>query len=295
VKFFCLFCSLLLWFYVVTDRTFDQTVEIPITLNGLPGGWIPARPLPERAEVRFLGTGKALLALRNRGRIEIDLHEIPADTSVLLSLDMVKGLPAEAPLRPMAILQPLQVNVRLDRYRERKVPIRSAMTTTPLEGYTLVGEVRFEPDSVLVSGPASALGRIDAVWTTRREYRNLIRPLSGKIALSGPGPLIRVSRPAVNFETDVQRIGERVFNDVPVLVRHAPPGLFVTADPPVLSLKLQGGVDLLSNLKKEDVVAVVDYVSSRRFDSGYPATLKLPQDVGFSDVSPRFFRLITRQ
>ena len=66
-----------------------------------------------------------------------------------LTADMIKNLPTD--VRVMSVLSPDQVMVRWDRLAEKRVPVLSRIELIPADGYTLVGDVRIEPDTVQIA------------------------------------------------------------------------------------------------------------------------------------------------
>ena len=59
-----LFClAILLWFLVVTEKTYDHVTEIPIVPTQVKVGKMITNQIPEVALVKFRATGKEMLKL----------------------------------------------------------------------------------------------------------------------------------------------------------------------------------------------------------------------------------------
>jgi len=295
VKLFSLLCAFFLWFYVVTDNTFDHTLSIPLRIKNKPEGWILKQSVPSKVRVEFKGVGKDLISLGYRDkRIELDLHQMQGVEILPITTDMIMGIPENGTITPIRIVEPDSIEVSLDRFATKKIPLRSDITLIPMDGYMQVGDIALEPDSVLLSGPESLVRDIDAISTEGEEYRSVIKKIEGKVALKSPAwKTLHYSINAVRFKADIQRIGERIITDIPVRVTNVPPEMKVTLVPSTLSLKLQGGVNVLSKLKKEEIAATIDFNSRLRYkENKIPATIALPSDISFSDVKPQFFEII---
>ena len=295
---FPLVCGLFLWFYVTTDNQFDHTQYVSLRVINKPSGYILAEPIPSRARVRFRGKGKNLLSLGYRDkRIEIDLQERAREAVIPLEPGMIKGIPSGAEIHPLRIVEPETVRVRLDRFAAKMVPVKPAMVLLPLDGYTQVGSVVLDPDSVVVSGPKGYVDEILEVSTEDLEYKNLLKEIRGKIALASAGrATLNYSSRAVEFKADIQRIGERVMTEIPIVVLNVPARLKVTAVPSTLSLRIQGGVNVLSKLRKEDVVASIDYGSRHRYrGEKVPANIQVPPGITFSESRPESFELVVER
>jgi len=297
-KIFSLLTALFLWFYVVTDNQFDHMVNIPLHVVNKPKGWILIRPIPSKVKVLFRGTGKNLLSLTYRDKfIELNLHQSPRTKQLPITVNMIKGIPAGNTIIPVRVIEPESVTVRLDKFTVKKVPIHPNIKLVTLDGYIQVGNLILQPDSVVVSGPKSLVNAISEIPTEKKEYKNVLKEIQGKIPLSLPEePTLRYSLNSVQFRADIQRIGERVLRDIPIKVTHVSSNMKVSALPSTLSLKLQGGVKLLSKLKKEDVAATIDFRSRYRYrGKKIPATINLPNGIDFSDVKPQFFELVVER
>lgn len=298
VKLFSLLSAFFLWVFVVTDNRFDHTLSIPLRLINKPKGWILTQPIPSRVKVRFRGLGKDLFGFHFRDkRIELDLHQIRRTAKLPITVEMIKGIPVGMTIVPVRIVEPDSITIQLDRFAEKKVSIRPDFTLVPFDGYIQIGDIVFEPDSIIVRGPESLVNTIDEVSTERKEYRNLLKEIRGKVHLTlPPWETLHYSLNTVRFRVDIQRIGERMITEIPVEVTHVPRGVKVTVVPSTLSLKVQGGVNVLSKLKKEEIVATIDFGSRYRYrGKRLPATIQLPRDVNFSDVKPQFFELIVER
>lgn len=298
VKLFSLLSAFFLWFYVITDNYFEYTVDVPLRIINKPIGKILTKPLPQKVKVLFRGLGKSFLSFRYRNkRIELDLHQVKEVSTFSLNLDMIKGIPAGMPVTPLRIVEPESITVRLDRSIEKKVAIHLDIQMVPTDGYTQIGDISFEPDSLILSGPESMVNAVSEVFTEKKVYRNVIKEIRGKVSIVPPSlKILNYSQNTVRFKADIQRIGERIITEIPVNVYNIPQGIKVSAVPSTLSLKLQGGVKVLSKLKREEIFATIDFKSRHRYRrKGIPATIELPKDISFSDVKPKFFELVVER
>lgn len=292
IKLFCLLSALFFWFYISLENAYEFTVDVPVRVEHAPPGWILLHPLPSQVRVLFKGTGRQFVSYRFRERrLELDLRKVPNNTAVRLDPDMIKDLPSG--IRVISILQPETVDVKWDRLAERRVPVRSRLEFIPADGFTLVGDVRFDPDTVRISGPQSVVDSTQEVWTEAQSFTGLIKEVRDRAPLVlDPETRMRVSSGSVRFSVDVQRIGERTLDGIPVTVANGPEGRRLAVTPAVLSLKVQGGVGLLSGLTSGDIQAVVDYRARERYGSKrLPARIQIPRDITFSEVSPQYFEV----
>ena len=298
VKLFSLLSAFVLWFFIVTDHHYNHVLSVSLHLMNQQAGFILKEPVPSRVKVLFRGSGKALLALMFRDiRINIDLHQATRLEEFAITVDMIKGIPLGMDVAPQRIIEPDSVTVHLDRFVEKKVNIQPDITLIPSDGYIHVGDIILNPDSVFVSGPETIVDTVSEIRTVHREFKNVIKKIDGKV------PLVLLDWETVDytidnvrFEADIQRIGERIINEVPVNVVRVPQGIRVIVVPSTFTLKVQGGVNVLAKLKKEDIVATIDF--RRRYlyrGKHIPAMIDVPEGITFSDARPKNFELIVER
>ncbi len=298
IKIFSLLSALLLWFYVITDNNFEYTLKVPIHLVSMPKDWMLTQPIPSHIKVLFSGSGKSLLSLHYRKkRLDINMGKIHNKVMLPLSIEMIQGIPEDLNVVPVKIVKPESIFVELDRFITRKLPIQPQISTIPMDGYIQVGEINIVPDSLIVSGPQSLVNNIDRIITEEKTYRNLVKPISNKIAIVPPRwETVQYSSSQTTFYADIQRIGEKTVSEIPVQVFGLPKNMKASVIPSTLSVKLQGGVKKLSKIKKEDITAIIDFQKHALYDrKKVPAIIKLPPEINLSDVRPAFFELVVEK
>jgi YbbR domain-containing protein len=296
IKLFCLFSALFFWFYISLDSQYEYAADVPLRVINPPEGWMLLEPLPPMVNVLFRGTGRSFVSFRFRERIlEVEMRNTRNNVRMPLTADMIKNLPPG--VRVVSILSPELVTVRWDRLAEKRVPVLSRIELTPADGYTLVGDVRIEPDSIQITGPQSIIDSISTVQTENRRLEGLIKEIQDKVPIE-PGfsdKMLRFSVKTVRFLANVERIGERWMKGIPVNVVNVPEKIQAVVTPSTLSLKIQGGADLLARMQPEDVVATVNFSDlRRRHGNRLPALIRTPKDVSFSEVEPRYFELTAK-
>ena len=298
VKIFTLCSALFLWFYVVTDNRYEHVIQVPLRLQNQPADWILTYPVPSKIKVLFRGTGKNLLSLGYRNKwVELDIKKSTRAAKIPITIDMIKGIPSGTGIIPGRIVEPDSIDIQFDHFASKKVPIHSNITIDLMDGYVQVGDIQFEPDSLIISGPRVFVQKINEIKTEEVGFQDVLKKVDGKIDLIVPEwETVNCSINTARYTVDVQRIGEKLFRDIPVTVTGLPRGLNVMVVPSTLSLKLQGGVRILSNVSKDELIATIDYGSRRRYEGKQiPATIEVPDALSFTDVKPKFFELIIEQ
>lgn len=259
IKLFCLLSAIFFWFYINLDNQYEHVFDVPLNFVNLPKEHVLMTQVPLFAKVRFQGSGRAFLGFRFRNRkIVIDISEIPNNTRIPLTLDMIHGIPSEQNVKPIAIVEPKTLFLHWVKTSERKVPIIPKIQCVLEDGYTKVGKIELIPDSLSIRGPHVRVDTMQWVPTETKIYTHVNRKLEGEIPLR-KSPHIHYSAKKVKFRVNVQRIGERTIFELPVYLLHVPEGMKASVKPPVVTMTLQGGVEILSRLGKDDITLTIDY------------------------------------
>jgi hypothetical protein len=300
VKIISLVSALVLWFLVSLGGQYEHAVNVRLQLINKPTDWIYKEPVPERVRVLFRGTGFDLILFNLSQRtITINIGDQGTDFAIKLTTEHVlDGLTSRLPsLEPLEVLEPETLKVQLDRFVERFVPVESHLNLLPLDGFVLVGPVKLEPDSIRISGPQVLVNAIDTVYTENITVNNLMKAYDGKAELEPPEwETVTYSVKDIQYQVDVQGLGERLMTEIPVNVVNVPEGYKVTVIPSTLSLKLRGGVRLLAELDREDFEVTIDYGSRYRYENRrFPANIDYPAGVSFSDPNPSHFEVVVER
>jgi len=295
VKLLSLCSALFLWFYVVTDNIYEYPIQVPIRVSALPEDKVLLKPLPEEARVLFSGTGKAFLSQSFRmKRLDLDLSNAANVETIELASSMIRGIPRGEIFRPIRVLDPDSISVHLDTRKIKRIPIRPQFTIDPTDGYTQVGGIELEPDSITLSGPAQIVDTIQVIRTERKQFISKSKTVRGKIGfIPLASEMVQVSDLNSEYVIDIQRIHEITIEEIPVRVINVPSRVKVTVVPSTLSLKLRGGVDLLMQITPDDIQASIDYRTRNRYRSKrIPASIEVPSNISFSNAKPKFFELL---
>jgi YbbR domain-containing protein len=290
--------AILFWFAVVTENVYEYDIDVPIVAVNVPEGKILANDLPAQARVRFEGKGRALLTLifSRDASIVLDLANVRRRQALDLKREMVHLPRSGIGLTPLQILSPDTVRVQLVNMVEKLIAVNADVKITTVPGYTVMPPWRLAPDSIVISGPEGVVRNVDAIVTEHREFTNVQDSISASLRLL-PLPAsqrVQLAAHTVQFFVDVQKLIEVTLHEIPVRVQNVPRYIKITPVPSTLSLTVEGGEKLLLNLKREDIVAYIDYARIRDdvAATGHPAYIRTPEGVRYRDVKPTLFKLM---
>ncbi|MFQ6116347.1 MAG: YbbR-like domain-containing protein [bacterium] len=296
IKIVVVVIALFIWFFVVTEDDYEYALEVPVTAINIPENKVLLSEIPNDAKVKIKGSGKALIALSvSRGaRLELDLSDVVHKKTFFLEpKNVLLSRPASS-LMTEEIISPDSITVLLDDYQKKKVAVATKIKAKSAPGYTIVGEVQINPDSVTISGPKSVVSQVDKVFTKELEYSDLKFDLKETVPLASlPSEKVEISVQQVDVFLDVQKLLEVTIKEVPVEVRNAPRNIIVHVVPSTLSLVLEGGGDLLTGVSRDDIVAYIDYARVKDSPNKEHAVyIDTPPGVSYRDVKPKLFKFV---
>ncbi|OQX87876.1 hypothetical protein B6D60_03155 [candidate division KSB1 bacterium 4484_87] len=287
--------SVLVWFFVKTEDNYKYTFNIPLRIANLGENRIVQNKLPEQIAVNLWGKGRTLLSfwLRNDMEYVLDLGNVVDSAQIILDKTNIRML-RESNIEVLNVVSPHQVFVKLDRLIKKPVPVKSQCEIETQAGYTIVGKVKFEPDSVTVRGPVRKMKDIRMVLTEKRQFLKVKHDLEKWIKLIPPvAEYVTISPTEVKLIADIQKLMEKPIPEIPVAVINVPPGDTIVVIPSTLSLVLEGGSDQILNVTKDDIRVYIDYEKVQQsHEKDHLAYIDPPPGTSYRDVHPTRFKIV---
>lgn len=162
LKLISLVFALLLWMFIMGERRLEIGYRVPLELQNIPVGLMVANEVPSLVDVRVSGPRTLLMKVSpNDISIIVDLSDLKPGLTTFKRLEERLNLPNG--LR-VTRLSPSFIDLKLERIKEKLVPIQVALVGEPLDGYQ-VGSVRAVPDKVVIEGAETELKNIREVTT----------------------------------------------------------------------------------------------------------------------------------
>lgn len=285
--------ALFLWFHVVTERTYEETVLIPLELVDVPEGLVLANELPQWVKVKVVGKGKQLLLLRfSELKARLSLAYVRnRRTSLRLGAADV-GISRESNVEVVKI-EPDMITIDLERLVSKRVKVVPALRVIPAEGYTWIGPAETDPETVAISGPERFIAKVDHLTTDSLVVEGAKRDIERRFRVIPPeGVNVTCSPVSVMVHVDIQKVEERTI-DVPVKSIHVPKGVQTRPKPETVTLTVTGGVDVLASLDAGDFSARVDYRAIKASDEPI-VFIDVPAEVALRDAEPKSVKVVKR-
>ena len=202
LKIAALFLALVLWL-VVSAREPTEEV-IPVSFQPQLDSSLRLISQPPTVRALMIGRGREVLQLYSSPPLYRPVITAETEDTVTLTLT-----PSDIELPPevdvlVRDVQPRSFMLRFAPSGQRFVPVRSGLTLAPDPSIRIEGPPRFDPESVLVTGPRRAVARVDSV-TTVRETRVVCDGGAWIVSLDTSGLGARVRPAQVTARIPVSR------------------------------------------------------------------------------------------
>jgi YbbR domain-containing protein len=162
LKLLSLAFALVLWFFVMGERKLEVGYTVPLELKNVPEGMMVGNEVPSLIDVRLSGPRTLLMNLSPKDiSISVDLIDLKPGLTSFKRLEERLNIPSGV---KVTRLSPSFIDVKLERIREKVVPLKAVFSGIPAEGFQL-GAVRLKQDQVTVQGAESEIKDITEVTT----------------------------------------------------------------------------------------------------------------------------------
>ena len=292
------------WFFIKSEDTYTVNLDIPLVARNLQEQKTYKEEVPESIFVTLKGTGRSFIWLRvfnnfygDDFKAVIDLSSITDEYNFELDSYYKENpekivLPPSLDLQFVEVLHPRNVQIKLQRYMVKKVPIESQILVSTEHGYIAVGG-QFSPDSISIGGPEEAVNEIDFVFTEKDTLLGLIASVNGNWSILNPNKLVSFDPKKVDAFIDVQPISETIITGIPVELVNKPNDVNVFVNPATVSLTIVGGLKQITNILPEDIDVIIDFDLWNSEKQFYSPTIKLPDYlIEWKDLSPNNLEIL---
>ncbi len=283
------------WFFVKIDDNYRYSFWIPLKIANLGESRIVVNDIPKRVKVTFWGKGRLLLSLmlRKDATYILDVSSEDDSVEVVLDKDDVRML-KRTNVEILNIDRPDKLVLVIKELKRKKVEVISQVNMETVPGYTIVGDIYVNPDSITIRGPKPYIDSISSVYTVEKTVADIKKDVNKKVKLLPlKQPFLTMEVQQVELKANVQKLMEKPLSDIPVKVLNAPENADVIVIPSTLSLILEGGTDVLLNIHQDDIQAYIDYEKIKTAHQKYhPAYINTPDDVRYRNSKPMRFKIV---
>lgn len=293
------------WFFIKSEDSYNVNIRIPLEARNLQEQKTYKEEVPESIIVNLKGSGRSFIWLslfRNfydDFKAVIDLSSISDEYNFELNSYYKENpekivLPQSLSLEFIEVISPRQIEINLDRYLVKKVPIKSNIFPRIIPGNIIVGEIEFSPDSVSLGGPEEVVNLISNIETFSDSLDNLDREFFGEIQLSSPDKLVEFSPKRVNYKLDIQPISETIVSGISVQLINKPTDVNVFVNPSTVSLTIVGGLKQITKILPNEIQVIIDFEKDWKADKQfYAPEIRIPKSlIDWKNLSPNNLEIL---
>lgn len=189
LKLISLAFAVILWFFVMGESRMEVTHIVPLEYESPPEGLMIASEVPTSVSIRISGPRALQSNLSpNDISLTVDLHDLSAGVTSFKRLEESLNIPVGLKITRIS---PSYVDVKLERVRDREVPVRVVLTGDPAPGF-MVRKYKAIPAKVVVSGAESELKGVSEVVTEGIDLTHVQESFSQTVAISYIGNYTRL-------------------------------------------------------------------------------------------------------
>jgi len=208
LKLLSLIFALVLWFFVMGERRQEIGFSVPLKLENIPQDLMLANEVPNLVDVRISGPRTLLMNLSPQDiSISVDLKDLKPGLTSFKRLDEKLNIPSAL---KVTRLSPSFVDVKLERIKEKQVPVVVSIEGAPADGYRLVG-TSLNPAKVTVIGAEGELKDIREVTTEAISVTDVTESFSLMVPLIHQGKYTQLKeQEAIEVQVTIEAVPEPV-------------------------------------------------------------------------------------
>jgi hypothetical protein len=253
--------SIFIWGYVtlsVSEQFFSST-NLDVKIINIPPGYACGSINPGTVSVKLKAKGWQLLLLALGSKIDFSVSA--NKDSGVIKVDPYNEISENSWFSSgmnLVDINPRVISFLVEKIKFKKLKVESNAKITFSEGYGLASPIKVYPDSVLVAGPASILDKKTSIKSQPVNISSAdskIRFLSDLETIPG----FQTMDKKVQLTFDVQRIVEKSFKGIKVVINDIPDDRNIVLIPNTIDCSLRGGINILGKITPDQIIASIDY------------------------------------
>lgn len=294
-KLAALMLAFLLWFHVATEKTYQYETSLQLTQIALADEIALSGPPPEEFKIIVSASGKRLLRndWKEAGlRLVIDRSR-PGRANINFDKDNLSLVKADY-IELINIISPRDADLEFDRKIQKEVPVKSAVSIIPDQGFIKSKTDSLDPGFVTITGPRRLLNTIDSIETKTEYVEGIRNNLSMRVPLAYPDVYsLEIDPDTISYIVDVTPIKTKAISDIKIQLMNKPTrsNSVISIQPELLEIRVGGIPNIIDSLQMNQFSATVHY---GQFDSlGYaPIKITMPKSLSIISQSSDSVKLI---
>lgn len=214
----CVALAAVLWVLLSLNEPYNSTIDVRVNYYNKPTLEHYVKPLPEELHLTVNAKGWDLLGFAFRGKptVSINLKEYERHNYLLTS--RLKGYLQGKLHRRLTVFDvfPDTIPLRRSKLQTKKLPLRLDLRLQFEKEHNISNSIAYTPDSITVSGPATALRELEYISTEPIVINMVDKTIKTTVKIKKPKGLnLTFSNEVVIVEVPVEKLTETMI-DVPV-------------------------------------------------------------------------------
>ena len=265
----CLLIAIALWFLNALNKTYVTEITYPVKYTDFPKGKLLVSELPEEMTLEIKAHGFALLRYKINTAFQPIIFNVNAYSngiiekedllSFTVNMAEVKDRISSQLTQDIELLniKPATLSFEFSRFKTKTLPVIPRLNYTLQRQHILKDDVRLTPSAIEVSGPASIIDTLRALYTQPVEYKNLSKDIDRTLRLEGIEDLQTEVR-EVRLQIGVERYTES-HKTVRVEIRNLPGDLRMRLFPSSIDVTFGVGLSQYDAVTDTSFQFYVDY------------------------------------
>ncbi len=283
------------WFTQAMSKMYNTEIAIPIEYSNIPNNKVPANPFPSSILLYIRGKGSDILAFRNLPKTPFVIDCSQYEFNTTLNFEAYKGkLARQYPNFQIESLYPVLVKLSFENKSVRKLPVSLRNQISTARSFKLA-QIKINPDSVLVSGPASYVDTLSSWPSENIILSQLNSSFSETVPLiSPPFDVIEILPKSINYELIIKEYVEKEIK-LKIRLLSPPKKGQVFLYPETVAVRFQAPTDMLKSIDTSFFAATVDYKKINTGSATQTAAIEvnsLNPNITISQASPNYAEMI---
>ena len=257
---FFLVVSTAMWGLQAMRKTYETVVQIPVTYENIPLGYVQIKELPEKLRITVSDRGNVLLNYRAKrfSPIAINIEEPVKEESEIstktLESAILKKLNASSQIIKIS---PELLHFKFVQLKKKTLPVKLNQRIELAQQYTLSGPIEINPHKMEVYAPESVLDTMQFAYTRLLAINDLKDTIQRTVKMKEIKN-VDYSSPTVDVTIKVEPYTEKTV-EVPVIVANVPAHHTLRIFPSVVNVSFQLGISLYDKINASSFILAVDY------------------------------------
>lgn len=263
----CFFVSVVFWFLIAMSKTYTDKFTIPVRYINFPDQRLVVNELPDKLVLSVKTTGFRILSYRfskTQEPVVIDVkasltgnldnkNDLVAVPSKSFTEDFSEQLGSDYSITGFS---PDSILFSFSNMQRKRVPVILQSEITLEKQFDTTGRPLLDPDSVTVSGPAAAIGNLNAIKTVPLQLSNVKNVVRAKVSLI-KDHLVTSDKEEITVLIPVEKFTEGSV-EVPVHSINVAPGYALKTYPDKVKVRYRVSLSKYNDVRPEMFDAVVD-------------------------------------